>query len=681
VETTEASPKAPARPAPPSGNDRFRRAAPVLGLALLAMVFAVVLRLWLVPLGTGNADEGVYVQQSEWLRSGQVTVSAAEVEPFFRPWLTGERDGLVFFQYQPAWPAVIAVVDAATGLPWLASVLCFGGLVVAVHALALEALRSRRTALLAAALTALSPLLAFHAALTLAYLFTTLLATIGLWCGLRVARELAEGDDGPTVATIPLPRRLGWPLAAGAVVGLLLLTRPLDGAITAALVGLSVLVLGTTSPRRLLAVGVVASVAVAPFLVVAAWYNLRVTGSPMRFPLTASDPLNRFGFGDRRMQVGTTPIEYPLDEAWRSLGDNLRAAIGWVFGGVVAIAAALVGILLPARRVARLVLLAAVVAYPLAYFFWWATSLAARGATNGIGPHYYVPAFVPLVVLTADGLGWVWDRARRWLAVPWGGVALAGVLVVVLLAATVPNLPDKVDTHRAVTELFEEVDAALPDELDDAVVIVRMDEPSSFVGLHFPFLVNGPDLDGRVLWAGDLGNENGLLVAGSDRQAYLLHRQLRPGDDLLSPSVVLTPLAMGRGATVEAAAIVGAPWGGELTGARVRVDGVGEPVPLPATGEPLAVTLVAAGSLSAGGVGRAPDRLVLDAGPHEVALSVERETGTSTEIWERRYEVFVTDAGEVLVVHPGTGWHRVDFGTGPLWIAQEIGDVLADTRP
>ncbi len=682
VEVVEPTPDGGATE-PTSPPARWRRVAPLAGLAVLAMVLAVVVRAWLVPLGTGNADEGVYVQQSEWLRSGQLTVSTDDVEPFFRPWLTGERDGRVFFQYQPAWPAVIAVTDAATGLPWLASVLCFGGLVVAVHALALEALRSRRTALVAAALTALSPLFVLHAALTLAYLFTTLLATLALWCGLHVAHDLAEGDPDPSPRAIPFPRHLGWPLATGALLGVLLLTRPLDAALTAGLVGLAVLVLGTTSPRRLLAIGMVAAVAGAPFLLLAAWHNLRVTGSPARFPLTTSDPLNRFGFGDRRMQIGTTPIEYPIDEAWRSLGDNLRGAIGWVFGGGVAVALAVVAVVLPRRRGTRMVLLAAIVVYPAAYFFWWATSLAANGATNGLGPHYYVPAFVPLIVLTADGICHLWDGAHRRLTASWQGVALAGLLVTVLVGATLLNLPDKVDSNRAVTGLFESVDDALPDDLDDAVVIIRIGDPSPFVEVRFPFLFNGPDLDGPVIWAGDLGNENALLLADTDRQVYLLHRQLEPGDDLLAPSVVLTPLQVGRGGTIELSATVGAPWGDGLTGARVSVDGVGGGVPLPNTGEALSATLVAAGTLAADEDVDVddPSRLVLDAGPHEVTLSVDRETPSGTEVWERRYEVMVTDDGEVLAVHPGLGWHRVDFGTGPIWIAEEVSQVLADVGP
>jgi len=45
--------------------------------------------------------------------------------------------------------------------------------------------------------------------------------------------------------------------------------------------------------------------------------------------------------------------------------------------------------------------------------------------------------------------------------------------------------------------------------------------------------------------------------------------------------------------------------------------------------------------------------------------------------WEQRIDVWCdAGTGTVSAVLPGTGWHRVDFGNGPVWLAEDVTSVV-----
>ena len=75
---------------------------------------ALVAKAALFPFMSGDADEPVYVYQARMLAEGHVTLPVATHAEFFHPWLFGQRDGRLFSQYQPGWPAVIAVAHLFT---------------------------------------------------------------------------------------------------------------------------------------------------------------------------------------------------------------------------------------------------------------------------------------------------------------------------------------------------------------------------------------------------------------------------------------------------------------------------------------------------------------------------------------------------------------------------------------
>jgi hypothetical protein len=446
------------------------------------------------------------------------------------------------------------------------------------------------------------------------------------------------------------------------MLGAMLLTRPFDAVLT----GVAILAIALLAPgedrARIARLSLAVAAAAMPFVVVALLFNLATTGSLTTFPLSASDPRNRFGFGARGMQVGMTGVDYTVAEAVLALRRNLRSLPGWMFGGVVTIALAAGAALVRDHRRARLVLLLHLVLFPAGYFFWWATALAGPLATNGIGPHYYVPSFVGLLILGADGLARV---SRR-------NVVAAVGLVLAMVAVTAVNLPDKVDSTRLVTSWLRGVDRPLDDVPDRSLVFIRTDGTRDFTLLRYPFLTNPPRLDGSVLYPVDrLGENAHLMQRYPDRNAYLLHGE----GGMFSQEWALTRLEISSGSpvTLRVAITPGVDDSGMQAFAASENDQVVPAVPL-TPGSTTEVDVVLASGDP--GDGSDPDRLELSAGPHQVVVGLRRPDGR--EHWQRRYDVLVEPDGTVNVIRPGIGEHVVNLGGDPIPLKEDVRTVVAD---
>jgi hypothetical protein len=121
----------------------------------------------LFPLMSGDSDEPVYVYQARMLAEGHVTLAARVHAEFFHPWLFGQRSSRLFSQYQPGWPAVIAVAHLL-GDERVALVIAAAAAVVATWFLAQEV--APGSGGFAAALLLISPIFVVQAGLYLSYL-------------------------------------------------------------------------------------------------------------------------------------------------------------------------------------------------------------------------------------------------------------------------------------------------------------------------------------------------------------------------------------------------------------------------------------------------------------------------------------------------------------------------------
>ena len=605
---------------------RWRAALGVL--AVVAGALAVLTNLTLFPLYSLNRDDSVYVAMARLLETGAVTLPADH--DAFRPWASAVVGDRVVLKYTPPWPAVIAAGDLLTGSPRAALAVSAAAAAVLVALLTAEVVRDRVVAVTAGALFALSPVVVVQSGTYLPYLFSLAL-------GLGAAVLLLSGTRlGST------PRLV----AAGVVAGVAAFARPFDALLTVAPFALAALLARERGGLSRLGVVLRVAAGALPVPALTLVYNAVVVGGPFRLPFTVTGPQDTFGFGDRGVFPQYT-VHFTAADGVVGLLANALATPGWVAGGVVLVALAVLG-LARTRGAARWAVAALAVVVPLGYLpFWgpWAISAQWEGLEL-FGPFYWLPVVVPLAVLGAAGLTWV---ARR---TAWGRPA-AAVLVAAMVALTAPAVPDPVAGNRAVTAEYRAVQRAVAAaELDDALLFLPRRGDLGFES-DSPFLQNQPSLRQPVLYAEQRGAADLALAERFPDRA--LHRL---SDDDEGPPVV-EPLRVDAGPTVPLRLRLTAPPGAAGAVAYLRVGDRTHEQPLDPSGEvtwtvaapgaapsdPSAVVLPGDGVLAVGLAARSPG----DDGPGDR--------------WERRIAHRTVDgADRVELLRPGQAWARADGG-------------------
>jgi 4-amino-4-deoxy-L-arabinose transferase-like glycosyltransferase len=486
------------RAIPSRSRERFpvglRYWVPLLLLVVIAAAMSFVVRHEIYPAYSWNRDEPVYVWQTAALRDGKVLTSDAGSPEFFQPWLTGTRHHAFFSQYTPGWPAVLAASDLAFGTMGAALALGAALAVVGTYALARELLEDRRLALVAAAVMTGSPLLIVQSGLYLGYLFS-------LGIGLLFATLLLAG----------VRRRQAWRCAvAGLLLGVVFVTRPFDAVLWGAPFLAYLAVVHRREWRRVARAGAWLALGFAPLVVAGLLYNRHVTGTFTNFPITAADPLDKFGFGVRHIMPAWTPVDYTVWRAIRGSGRNLFFLPQFLVGSFLGLAVAGYGLWLRRRERATYALLALVASFPIGYFFFWGIYLTGSRVTLS-GPLYYLPLYGALSILIAVAIMHTWRRRRAF------GAALVAALVLV----TIPVVVDKLDANRTISEKQAPWRASVEHISKPALVFV--DRAGPYL-LHLnPFSANTPDIDdGRIVYALDRGAENlDLIAAHPDRTPYM----------------------------------------------------------------------------------------------------------------------------------------------------------------
>lgn len=471
----------------------------VIALAALSFVLAIVVADRLFPLLSANNDEAVYLFQARIFRSGHLTLPADGYRDFFRPWMSSEHDQKLVLVFQPVFPALLALSDLVFGSMRVGLGMIAAGSVLLVYALGGELGLSSRARVLASALFALSPFAVIQSALYLEYLFAVALE-------MAVLTLLLAGLRSPSGRRA---RRLS---AAGLVFGLLVFTRPLEGLMLGAAMGLYLIVRERTLMRALrqLAWPVLGATPIVALMLV---YNAQLTGNPLRFPLWAIGGNNSFGFGRRNVVAGSPLIDATFLNGLKALHQNMRSLPHWVFGSILVVPLAVQG-LWQRRHEATTVLLAAIgVLFPLAYLFYWGNLLIVNGRKQ-IGPHYYMALLIPTVVFAAVALDRLALRRK----------SIATLLFVSMIAATLIELPDKIDRNDHFSDVYRAEQAAIDSVVDDnAVVIVPITADGAYLLHPRGWLTNDFGLRDPILYAADRGAENiELSRRYADRRLYRL---------------------------------------------------------------------------------------------------------------------------------------------------------------
>lgn len=527
-------------PSPPTVEPATRGF--VLALVALAAAAAVVsvLSLELVhPALSWNRDEPVYLWHVEVLDAGRLTSEVGTPPEAFRPWLAGVGQGEYFSQYTIGWPVALLLAKWIVGTP--AGAVVLGSVLHAIGAvLATRTVLGRnRLALAAGAVAVVSPAAVIQAGVHLSYLFTAGLGTLSL-----AAAWPALGPDPVRGARVRL-------VAAGLALSVVLLTRPYDAVIW----GL-ILVIGVVLRDRDRALGVRLRSLVGlwplvlvgiPAVVATIVYNLRITGEALTFPIVATDPLDTFGFGKRRLMPAFDPVDYDLGEAAYSSVKNAGFFVLFLSGNLVTAGLAVAGAWWRRERPSTWVLLTMAVAFPLGYFAFWGMHISSLTARI-VGAIYYVPAIVPVAALALVGLAEL-HRRRRVVAI------VVGVCAVLI---SVPVLVDRLSLNRDISAN----QAVWGDSVEglEGPALVFVAESGPYAMFKNPQGRNGPLLDDDVLYALDLGPRNlDTIAAHPGRTPYLqvasaAAEELGPREEPFEYEVELVPVSVARGTRLVAEA-------------------------------------------------------------------------------------------------------------------------------
>ncbi|MGH9085969.1 MAG: hypothetical protein ACRDYW_10985 [Acidimicrobiales bacterium] len=511
---------------------------PAVALALASAVVAVLAKEHLFPGLSWNRDEPVYLWHVDVLRHGQLTATDGGHPDLFLPWLSARGDGSMFTQYTLGWPLVLLAARLVSGTSATALPVGAALAVVGTYALGYELSQRRRTATIAGGLLIASPLLAIQGGAYLSYLFT-----LGLGCcagalvlsGWRLAR----------------PMRF---LGAGAVLGWVFLTRPFDALLWGGAFAGSLLLTEWRRRREVVRAVTLVVTAALPLVAATLVYNRHVTGDLLTFPITAADPLDGFGFGDRRLMPGFETVDYDLATALRATAKNAVVMPWFLVGGYLGLVLAGVGLWMRRRDrlVATCLLVAA--AFPIGYFPFWGTHLSSL-ASRISGPIYLIPLYASVCILAAVALDHWWSRSRlQQLAI-----------VAVLVVTTLPGAITRFDVNRDISQAQTAWRTSVADLAGPAIVFVA--DTSTYLLYTNPFSSNPPDLDGEILYAvaGSPAMLD-LIAEQPDRVPYLQQGsiaspELGPREDPYDLDVALLPVVVHRGPDLTLSVTVSPPPG------------------------------------------------------------------------------------------------------------------------
>lgn len=464
-------------------------------------------------------DEVIYLMQAKMLAQGQLAVPAPPSPESFEFYLMDTHKGLWFATTFPGWAMVLAV-GTWLNATWLVNpVLAAGGILLA-HALFKSAF-DRGSANIAILLMACSPwFLLMSSSLMLHTL--TLALMLGTWLLLSKSKD---------------SNRALFALAAGGLMGLFFLTRPMEGLLIGTLSGLWVVSFSWRERRLKL----VAAYSLGCIIIGAGLFafNAYLTGSPLETPLNAyvaeiwGEGRNGYGFrenvgppnwGGVDLYPGHSPLEALIHLQNNAYFLNFEF-LGWGIGSLF-----LAGVFVLWGRWTRYHLyLGAIVLMTLVLYslYWFAGSFY-------IGPRYWFLMFLPLIMFSVGGLKTVTEKIHHALPdaaiAPRIGATAALLGVSALLVFTSWLAFNKYPNLRGYHGDYVEMSRMA--EFENALIFVNSESDpeygSAFIALDPTFASSKP------IFALDLGFEKNadLIAAFPDRNIYFVEGRNRRADKI-----------------------------------------------------------------------------------------------------------------------------------------------------
>lgn len=464
-------------------------------------------------------DDVAYIFQGRIFALGRSWVPTPPAPEFFANGFIEMYEGRWFAKYPPGYPLLL-VPGLWAGLPWLINPLSMGVSLALVYASG-RRMFGRHVALWAGLLGLLSPWVIFMSGSFMSHPATMMWAALFMYAIVRM-RDGGGGRRGRSV--------IGWPLLAGAAIGMAFITRQW----TALGIGLGVALWAVDDVifapraerrRRLLRYLLVPAGFVPPLLFIL-YENRQLTGDWLRFAQDLVGTYDRPGFGPGHGDAeGHTPAlgVYNALVYLRTLGTMFN---GWP--APLALAPLVLGLFAwvgeGSSRRARWDALLWMGALGLvgAYFLWWSS-------TTIFGARYWYEAMPFLLLAAGRGLDLLGRLAGGALARGGAGRArwlVPGALVAVLTLYNVTqSIPYAVSQYRdyngiSATALRNAEGA----KLTNALVFVQLDPAKPNRDYGKVFFANDPLLRGERVYARDLGPEKNreVLAFFPGRAAYWL---------------------------------------------------------------------------------------------------------------------------------------------------------------
>ncbi len=422
-------------------------------------------------------DENTYVFQARTLLLGRTANPPPPAQASFDNVFLINDSRQWVGKYGLGHPAVIAL-GLLVGTRYAATVLISILIILLVYMIARRLEWDRRTAIVAAGLTAISPFFYLVSSTLLSH--TTATFALGLFfLLLLIARQRAGEPMGLLAA-----------FAGGLALGLAFNIRPLTAVGYGLPFGVLLVADAARRKRGTLAVIGASGAGLAIMIGATLWYNQDITGNAFTFPFNYYNAEEAMGFG----VYGHTPVM-----ALNNLAVSFIRLNAFLFGFPLSLMFAAMPFFFKLTEGDKIA--AGIIgSLSAAYLFYWAPGV------SDAGPVYYYEMLVPLVLLSARGVmmshAWV---SRRF---PVHAGFVPAFLAVSAVVALLTFVPERLIHVRRLTdqirEPYETIEAA---GLSHALVFVRSIPSKGWV---FGYRHPDPSLD-----------ENVILCAFADRTSNL----------------------------------------------------------------------------------------------------------------------------------------------------------------
>ncbi len=458
----------------PPLNRSWKILAPLMIAAGLLMVLSISTVFRQTEL---TDDENTYVFQARTLLLGRTANPPPPVQKSFdNVFLINDTRQWVG-KYGLGHPAVIAL-GLLVGTRYAATVLISVLIILLVYMIARRLEWDRRTAIVAAGLTAISPFFYLVSSTLLSH--TTAAFALGLFFLLLLMARQRAGEPAGLLAAF----------AGGLALGLAFNIRPLTAVGYGFPFGVLLVADAARRTRGTLAVIGASGAGLAIMIGATLWYNQGITGNAWTFPFNYYNAEEALGFG----VYGHTPVM-----ALNNLAVSFMRLNAFLFGFPLSLIFAAIPFAFTLTEGDKLA--AGIVgSLSAAYLFYWAPGV------SDAGPVYYYEMLIPLVLLSARGVmmshAWV---SRRF---PVHAGFVPAFLAVSTVVALLTFVPERLIHVRRLTdqirEPYETIEGA---GLSHALVLVRSLPNKGWVfGYRHPH----PAL-----------NENVILCAFADRTSNL----------------------------------------------------------------------------------------------------------------------------------------------------------------